>query len=110
MSQLTQYIIALSNLYGMVHKDKVLEIYNSQNDDKIDLGDIEEILSDPPKVLEASFILTHKDYFVMEAIIENNEFNLMLKKKSYKPHYVPEKDELLEYINEGYFEESKQYN
>ena len=54
MSQLTQYIIALSNLYGMVHTDKVVEIYNSQNDDKIDLADVEEILSEPPKELDGS--------------------------------------------------------
>ncbi len=30
MDQLTKYIVALTNLYGMVHKDKVVEIYNSQ--------------------------------------------------------------------------------
>jgi hypothetical protein len=110
MSQLTQYIIALSNLYGMVHKDKVLEIYNSQNDAKIDLGDIEEILSNPPKELESAFVLTYKDHFVMETIIENNEFNLMLRKQADKPYYIPERDELLKYVDEGCFEESKQYN
>jgi hypothetical protein len=32
MNQLTKYIIALSHLYGVVHKDKVVEIYNSQNE------------------------------------------------------------------------------
>lgn len=31
MSQLIQYLIALSNPYGIVHKDKIVEIYNSQN-------------------------------------------------------------------------------
>lgn len=110
MGQLTHYIIALSNLYGMIHKDTVVEIYNSQNEDKIDLTDVEKILSNHIKELEESFVLTHKDYFVKEAIIKNNEFNLMLRKKVDKPHYVPEKDELLKYVDEGYFEKSKQYN
>lgn len=110
MSQLTQYIIALSNLYGAVHKDKILEIYNSQNEDKIDLTNIEEISNKALEELEDAFVLTHKDYFVMESIMENNEFNLMLRKKADKPYYVPERDELLRYVDGGYFEKSKQYN
>ena len=89
MSQLTQYIIALSNLYGMVQKDKVVEIYNSQNEDKTNLVHVEEILNNPPKELEDAFILVHKNYFVIEAIIENSEFDLMLRKKADKPYYVP---------------------
>lgn len=99
--------MALSNLYGMVHKDKVVEIYNSQNEDKIDLADIEEILNNPPEELEDAFVLTYKDHFVMETIIENNEFNLMLRKKADKPHYVPERDELLKYPYDYYVWYSK---
>jgi preprotein translocase subunit SecA len=78
MSQLTEYVIALSNLYGMVYKEKVVEIY--------------------------------KDHFVHEAIMEHDEFDLMLRKKGDKPHYVPNKNELLKYVDEGYFEKSKEYN
>jgi hypothetical protein len=47
MSQLTKYVIALSHLYGMVHKDKVVEIYNSQNEDQIHQDNIEAIHNDP---------------------------------------------------------------
>lgn len=110
MTQLTNYIIALSNLYGMIHKDKVLEIYNSQNEDRVSLADVEAILNNPPEELEDAFVLTHKDYFVMETIIDNNEFDFMLRKKADKPYYVPAKDELLNYVDESYFENSKQYN
>lgn len=110
MSQLIQYIIALTNLYGMVHKDKVLEIYNSQNEDQIHQDNIEAILNNPPEDLSDAFILTHKDYFVMETIIDNNEFDLMIRKKADKPYYVPAKEELLNYVDESYFEKSKQYN
>ena len=109
MSQLTQYIIALSNFYGMVHKDKVLEIYNSQNEDQVNLADIEDLLTSPPEELEDAFIYPNQDYFVHEAILENDDFELMLKKKGDKPHYVPNKNELLKYIDEGYFEKTKQY-
>ncbi len=110
MSQLTQYIISLSNLYGMVHKEKVVEIYNSQNKDQISLTEVEELLSNPSAELEDAFIETYKDHFVHEAIMEHDEFDLMLRKKRDKPHYVPNKIELLKYVDEGYFEKSKEYN
>lgn len=40
MNQLTQYIIALTNLYGMIHKGKVVEIYNDQNEESISIHDV----------------------------------------------------------------------
>jgi len=92
----------------MVHKDKVLEIYNSQNEDQVSIRDVEKILSNPSEELKDSFALTHKDYFVMEAIIENDEFELMQRKKADKPYYIPKRDELLKYVDDGYFEKSKQ--
>lgn len=110
MNQLIQYIIALTNLYGMVHKDKIVEIYNSQNEDQINCSAVDKILANPPQELEDNFVFTHKDYFVMETIIDNNEFDLMLRKKADKPYYVPAKEELLNYVDESYFEKSKQYN
>lgn len=109
MSQLTQYIIALSNLYGMVHRDKILEIYNSQNEDQVIIADIEELLSSPSAELKDAFIYPHQDYFVHETILVNDDFEPMLKKKGEKPYYVPNKKELLKYIGEGYFEKNKQY-
>lgn len=110
MSQLIQYIIALSNLYGMVHKDKVVRIYNRQNEDQISLTDVEGLLANPSEELEDAFIETYKDHFVHETIMEHDEFSLMLRKKGDKPHYIPKKDELLKYTDEGYFEKTKQYN
>lgn len=109
MNQITQYIIALTNLYGMVQKDKVVEIYNSQNKDKITTQDIDLYFLDPPEELEDNFIETYKDYFVSDTIMENGEFELMLMKKSDKPFYVPNKEELLCYTENGYFERNKEY-
>jgi len=109
MSQLTQYIIALTNLYGEVHKDKVVEIYNEQNEDQISVDEVEEILTDPPEDIEKAFIHTHKGYFVHEAIMEDNEFEIIMEKKKNKPYYIPQKQELLKYIDEIYFEKTKEY-
>jgi hypothetical protein len=41
MEQIKEYIIALTNLYGIVPIDKVAEIYNMQNEDQISFDDVE---------------------------------------------------------------------
>ena len=32
------YIISLTHLYGLVHRDKAAEIFNLQNEEKIEIG------------------------------------------------------------------------
>ena len=42
MSKLIDYIISLTNLYGIVYKDKVVEIYNMQNEEEIsEIGNVD---------------------------------------------------------------------
>lgn len=110
MNQLTEYIIALTNLYGLVHKDKVKKIYNSQNEEQVSIKDMEKLIINPPRELGNAFVYPHKDYFVHEAVLENEEFELLLRKKGNKPYYIPKKNELLKYVDEAYFEKSKEYN
>jgi len=43
-----------------------------------------------------------------EAIFMIDNLEDMLKKKKGKPHYVPHKEELLKYMDEGYFEKNKE--
>lgn len=109
MNKINQYIIALTNLYGMVQKNKVVEIYNSQNKDPISIQDIATYFKSSSTELEESFAETYQDYFVHEAIMENDEFEIMLAKKADKAHYIPSKEELLRYTNNYYFERNKEY-
>ncbi len=69
------YAISLTHLYGLVHKDKVLEIYNSQNEDKIDGQAISNIMKEAPKELKDNFIEIHKGYFVAESILDFRDFD-----------------------------------
>ncbi|MGF7185306.1 hypothetical protein GGQ84_001392 [Desulfitispora alkaliphila] len=103
------YAISLTHLYGLVHKDKVVEIYNSQNEDKIDGQAISDIMKEVPKELKDNFVEIHKDYFVAESILEFRDFDEQLRQSKGKPYYIPEKMELLKYKDELYFEENKQY-
>lgn len=109
MSQLNTYIIALCNLYGLIHKDKLLEIYNSQNKKSITLKEVEDIMSKSSKELEDNFVYIYKDYFVHETIMAFDEFYLTLRKQGDKPYYIPNKLELLKYLDEFYIEPSKAY-
>lgn len=60
MNKLTEYIISLTNLYGMVDRNKVVEIYNMQNEEHIAYGDVGNLLSNMLKELEKYFEVTEQ--------------------------------------------------
>jgi len=107
---LIDYIISLTHLYGLVHKDKVLEIYNLQNENKINKQAVSDIMKEDPQELKDNFVEIYKDYFVNESILEFRDFDEQLRQKEGKPYYVPDKEELLKYKDETYFEVNEQYN
>ena len=104
MPQLIDYIIALTNLYGIVHKNRVQTIYNQQHTEPVTEEELQLILDNPPSTLEKAFVVVYQDYFVHEFIIEERLFDELMLKKGRKPYYIPEKEELLLYIDESYFE------
>lgn len=109
MKELDKYIIALVNLYGIVHRDKLVEIYNSQNKSKICSRDLDNYFSHVKRLLEDNFIGIYKNYFVDVSFIGCDNFDKMLEKKADKPYYIPEKDELFKYADGIYFEKNKEY-
>ena len=106
MKLITQYIIALSNLYGVVHRAKVMEIYNNQNKDKIKLSDIRGIVDNEESDLEKGYVEVYNEYFYNIGIEEIFE---LLEEKGQKPYYIPPKEELLKYVDDFYFEKNKEY-
>jgi hypothetical protein len=109
MNTLKKYIIATTNLYGVVHKNKALEIYNSQNKEKAMDEDISDIIINQTEVLQKNFVYICDAYFVHEAIMEFDEVDHYLKEKADKPYYIPKKESLLKYAEDGYFEKTKEY-
>ncbi|MFZ1539881.1 MAG: hypothetical protein WAT10_00470, partial [Enterococcus aquimarinus] len=99
MPQLIDYIIALTNLYGIVHKNRVQTIYNQQHTEPVTEEELQLILDNPPSTLEKAFVVVYQDYFVHEFIIEERLFDELMLKKGRKPYYNPEKEELLLYID-----------
>ena len=109
MKELSRYIMAMTHLYGMVAKKKVVEIYNQLHDKPIRLADVQAIYQNPPAELAHAFVYTERDHFIHEVILESFEFDQMLHKKADKPYYIPEKEELLRYADGEYFEKTPQY-
>jgi len=107
MELLKQYIIALTNLYGIVAIEQVAEIYNQQNEDRVNDDDVADYLDED---LSTSHVYDYDEHFVHESVIEVDEFDALMDKKGDKPHYIPEKDELLKYADARYYEKPKQYH
>lgn len=109
MNELLDYIISLTHLYGLVHKSKVVEIYNSQNEHQVTAEEIDDLLTGLPPELKKNYVLTHQGYFAHETIIYSDEFDMQLSERKGKPYYVPDKEELLRYREDTYFEMTPQY-
>ena len=108
MDLITKYIIALSNLYGLISAQQALEIYNSQNDQTISLGEFSDALEDISDELNEHFIYFYHGLFLHEAIYDEREKPYdIYKERSQWPYYIPEKEELLKYVDEYYFEKNE---
>ena len=109
MNLLVDYAISLTHLYGLVHKQKVIDIYNQQNSRKVTLTDLEKVIDEYNDNLTNSFAIDYGNYLVQEAIYLFDEFDLYFSKQQNKPNYIPSKTELLKYRDPYYFEKSIEY-
>lgn len=104
---LKDYAKSCINLYGYIHQKDFLEIFNSQNKEQIDVEQVFEILM-TDAMMDGEFCF-YKNYIVSR-IFEEDDFesleNLIYLTKN-KHKYIPDKEELLLYVNIGYFEETE---
>lgn len=109
MNILLDYVISLTNLYGLVHKEKVAEVYNLQNKEKINVNVIEMVMHSFSEDLQKNFVEINGDYFVHETIMEFDDFDRQLRQCAGKPFYIPPQAELLKYRDDCYFEKDREY-
>ncbi|PIC76945.1 hypothetical protein CSV74_08530 [Sporosarcina sp. P19] len=105
-----KYIVACTNLYGIVPVEKVVEIYNNQNKEEISLDEVERFLQSEQvkEKLEESFVYIQSNEFVAEATSEEDEKDNLKRNAAGKPYYIPGKEELLRFIDEEYFQETRE--
>lgn len=106
-NKIIDYIVALTNLYGIVTIDKVVEIYNMQNKDEITIKQL--AFSDYDEILEEHFISVVEDLFI-DNFMDSEEFEKLYYNQQNKPYYIPKKVDLLKYKDPDYFEKTSQYN
>ncbi|MFD1608255.1 YecA family protein [Oceanobacillus luteolus] len=109
MNLLFDYVVALTNLYGVVDKEKVIEIYNMQNNPKKNVSDVEALMRNNEDELRKNYVEIEGRYFANDALfVIENELEQLLRKKTGKPYYIPEKAVLLRYKDDEYYEETPQ--
>ena len=103
---LLDYIVASTNLYGVVPFTKTVEIYNEQNEEKISLQTLTSYVKDQAviKKLEEQFVRVYADSFVAEVIDVLNEKEALEQAAAGKPYYVPKREEFLLFTDQFYFQ------
>ena len=98
---LDSYARAAVNLYGIISREDFVDIFNKQNIYQTTDDEIYILLL--PLLLKDGRYCFYKEYLVHYLFFDNFDYaDYLLKRQADKPRYIPEKDELLKYVNEGY--------
>jgi hypothetical protein len=108
MSLLTRYIVALTNLYGVLPEEELVKIFSAQNEDQISLEELESWADNHSEELYGTPVSSVPGLFIHEDLMDVDVFKDLMMKKANKPYYVPEKEELLKYVNPHYPESTKE--
>jgi len=95
-----EYVVACVHLYGMIHEDRILRIYNKHHPKK-QMNHLPEF--DMEK-LNYGFVHYDQGFYIHQAIFFNNDMAQHLEETNGKPYYIPKEDELSKYLDDGYFE------
>ncbi|OGO93604.1 MAG: hypothetical protein A2Y17_00655 [Clostridiales bacterium GWF2_38_85] len=101
-----KYIIALTNLNGIIPIKKVVEVYNIHYNQYIDIEKIKLYINID---LKQNNIYICKNYFVHKIILVCDDYEVYMRKKRDKPYYTPNIKKLLKFYDIYYFEKSNQY-
>jgi len=77
-SEIYTYIQAMINLYGIIHREKVVEIINMQNDYQIGLDDLKMIEEDERTRNIETYIGIKDEYFVSASIMVLEKFDKVM--------------------------------
>ncbi len=98
---LDTYAVAAVNLYGIISKKDLVDIFNKQNKDQTSVEEIYILLL--PLVLKERWYGFYKNYIVHYWFLDDFEqADNLLTHHAEKPRYAPDKEEFLKYENEDY--------
>ncbi|MEA4902883.1 YecA family protein [Desulfitobacterium sp.] len=107
--QLDAYARAAVNLYGIISRDDLVNIFNKQNVERTTNDEIYILLL--PLVLKNGWYGFYKEYIVHYLFFDDfDQANYLLEHQADKPRYIPEKNEFLKYTNEDYVDNDHWWN
>jgi hypothetical protein len=103
-----KYISALNNLYGVFKIEKLIEIFNCQNDKKLTSKEFLAILD--KHLLRQQSLYYHDGYIINDYFGDEDlpEAELLLKNTADMPYYIPGKNDISKYADDSYFEMTPQ--
>lgn len=105
---LLDYIVACTNLYGVVPMKKVVDIYNEHNEEAILLESVKKFVRSKTiqQQLVERFSCVYTEAFVAESVSEVAEKEELERAAAGKPYYVPDKKELLRFVDDVYVQQT----
>lgn len=106
---LYQYGVATINLYGAIHVDALVDIFNEQNPEPTTAEECNRVLN--LYQCPTCYGILLPPYFMAEhlAFEENDDLQTLLKEQEGKKRYIPNKEELLRYADEYYIRPFAEY-
>lgn len=102
--QIDGYTKAAVNLYGVISREELVNIFNKQNTDQTDTEEIYILLL--PLVLKGRPYGFYKNYIVHETFFYNfSDVESLIADQGDKPRYIPKQKQFLKYANEYYRDE-----
>lgn len=103
-----QYATACTNLYGIIEFPQFLKIYNAQNQPSLSSKEMKALFTNPAfvKQMEKKFTYVQRNALMHEALAVLGNYDNLLASRIGKPFYVPDKNELLRYTDDEYYEKT----
>lgn len=110
MKQVYKYLVAMTNLYGVVSIGQVVDKYNELNDKDISKDVMEENLDQISEDLKEEIITVEGDLFIRgEWLKKGKSAQEIFENQKDLPYYEPERKELLRYSDPFYVEKNSAY-
>ena len=106
---LNAYATASVNLYGIIHRDEFVEIFNAHHEEKTTSEEVYTILL--PYVHKFGLYGFYKDYIVHYLQFKDfGAVDYLKREQGDKPRYLPPKQEFLKYLQEDYEDNDDWWN
>jgi len=103
-----KYILAFINLYGVFKVEKLVEIFNCQNNEKLTIEEFTAIFNKYSSRQQPFY--DYNEYIINHYFDDENfcELELLLEKTANVSYYIPDRRNILKYADSSYFEMTAQ--